>query len=55
MELQITGHNIELTDALRDTVKAKSAKLPQFFDKINNVQFFSKSKKGLKLRKRRFK
>lgn len=46
MELQITGHNIELTDALRDTVKAKSAKLPQFFDKINNVQVILKVEKS---------
>ena len=29
MKLQITGHNIELTDALRDTVKAKALSSPQ--------------------------
>ncbi|HCT9441496.1 TPA: ribosome hibernation promoting factor [Proteus mirabilis] len=49
MELQITGHNIELTDALRDTIKAKSAKLPQFFDKINNVQVILKVEKVTKI------
>ena len=46
MELQITGHNIECD--IRDTVKAKSAKLPQFFDKINNVQVILKVEKLIK-------
>lgn len=30
MQLNITGHNVEITEALRDFVNAKFAKLEQF-------------------------
>ena len=38
MELQITGHNVEITEALREVITTKCKKLEQFFDKINSVQ-----------------
>ncbi|QCR37358.1 ribosome hibernation promoting factor [Nissabacter sp. SGAir0207] len=37
MQLNITGHHVEVTDALRDFVSTKFAKLEQFFDRINQV------------------
>ncbi|SFC03855.1 putative sigma-54 modulation protein [Marinospirillum celere] len=38
MQLNITGHHVELTDALRDYVETKFAKLERHFDQITNVQ-----------------
>ncbi|MCE1750486.1 ribosome-associated translation inhibitor RaiA, partial [Enterobacter hormaechei] len=38
MQLKITGHNIEITDALRDIITAKCSKLDQYFDRINLTQ-----------------
>ncbi len=38
MQLNVTGHNIEITDALRNIVNAKCGKLDQYFDKINLIQ-----------------
>ena len=35
MQLNITGHNVEITEALRDFVNAKFAKLEQYFERIN--------------------
>lgn len=35
MQLNITGHNVEITPAMRDFVTAKFSKLEQFFDRIN--------------------
>ena len=49
MELQITGHNVEITDALRETVTAKCKKLEQFFDKINSVQVILRIEKVSKI------
>ena len=37
MQLNITGHNVEITPAMRDFVTAKFSKLEQFFDRINQV------------------
>ncbi|MDU6409593.1 MAG: ribosome hibernation promoting factor [Yersiniaceae bacterium] len=37
MQLNITGHHVEITDPLRDFVTQKFAKLEQFFDRINQV------------------
>lgn len=37
MQLNITGHHVEITDALRDFVTTKFAKLEQYFDRINKV------------------
>ncbi|MBW7981641.1 ribosome hibernation promoting factor [Enterobacillus tribolii] len=37
MQLNITGHHLEITDALRDFINTKFAKLEQFFDRINQV------------------
>ncbi|SFU45060.1 ribosome hibernation promoting factor [Xenorhabdus koppenhoeferi] len=38
MQLNITGHNIEITDALRNIVNTKCGKLDQYFNKINLIQ-----------------
>ncbi len=35
MQLNITGHNVEITEALRDFVNTKFAKLEQYFERIN--------------------
>jgi len=37
MQINLTGHHIEITDALRDYVHSKFAKLERHFDNINNV------------------
>lgn len=49
MQLNITGHHIELTDPLRDFVNAKFAKLEQFFDRINQVNVVLKVEKVQKI------
>lgn len=38
MQLNISGHHVELTDALKDYVSAKLSKLERHFDQISNVQ-----------------
>jgi putative sigma-54 modulation protein len=38
MQINITGHHVEVTQALREYVTTKFDKLDRFFDKINNVQ-----------------
>ncbi|SFN26556.1 putative sigma-54 modulation protein [Izhakiella capsodis] len=45
MQLNITGQNVEITDALRDFVNTKFAKLEQFFDRINQVYIVLKVEK----------
>ena len=37
MQLNITGHNVEITPAMRDFVTATVSKLEQFFDRIHQV------------------
>lgn len=37
MQPNITGHHVEITDALREFVTTKFAKLEQYFDRINQV------------------
>lgn len=37
MQLNITGQNVEITDALRDFMDKKFAKLGQYFERINQV------------------
>jgi len=37
MQINLTGHHIELTSSLRDYVNSKFAKLERHFDHINNV------------------
>lgn len=37
MQLNITGHHVEITEALREFVTVKFAKLEQYFDRINQV------------------
>jgi putative sigma-54 modulation protein len=38
MQINLSGHYIELTDALRDYVTSKFARLERHFEHINNVQ-----------------
>lgn len=38
MQLNITGHHVDLTDSLKDFVSAKLEKLERHFDHISNVQ-----------------
>lgn len=45
MDVQITGQNIEITSALRETVEKKCAKLGQHFDRINDIQVILKVEK----------
>ncbi|EFB72579.1 ribosome hibernation promoting factor HPF [Providencia rustigianii] len=45
MEFQITGHNIEVTPALREIVDKKLKKLEQLFDRINSIQVVLKVEK----------
>lgn len=37
MQINLTGHHIEITDSLREYVNTKFAKLERHFDHINNV------------------
>ena len=38
MQINITGHHVELTPALREFVENKFSKLERFFDQITSVQ-----------------
>lgn len=38
MQLNISGHHIEVTDSMREYVKTKIEKLERHFDQISNVQ-----------------
>lgn len=37
MQINLAGHHVEITDALRDSVNTKFVKLERHFDHINNV------------------
>jgi len=37
MQINLTGHHVEITDSLRDYVNTKFAKLERHFEHINNV------------------
>lgn len=37
MQINLTGHHVEVTDALHDYVHTKFAKLERHFEHINNV------------------
>lgn len=37
MNIELTGHHIEITDSLRDYVKSKFEKLERHFDHVTNV------------------
>ena len=37
MQINLTGHHLDLTDALRDYVHDKFRRLERHFDHINNV------------------
>ncbi len=37
MQINLTGHHVEITDSLRDYVDTKFTKLERHYDHINNV------------------
>lgn len=37
MQINLSGHHVEITDSLRDFVNTKFSKLERHFDHINNV------------------
>ncbi|AJR07393.1 ribosome hibernation promoting factor [Photobacterium gaetbulicola] len=37
MQINLTGHHVEITPSMREYVETKFNKLERFFDKINNV------------------
>lgn len=37
MQIEITGHHVDITDALRDHVQTKFTRLKRHFDKMINV------------------
>lgn len=37
MQINLTGHHVEITDSLKDYVDTKFTKLERHFDHINNV------------------
>jgi len=45
MQLNITGQSVEITDALRDFLNTKFAKLEQYFERINQVYIVLKVEK----------
>jgi putative sigma-54 modulation protein len=38
MQINLSGHHVEITEALRENVNTKMAKLSRHFDHINNVR-----------------
>jgi len=48
MQLNITGHHIELTEALRGFIQQKLARLTRHYDNIANVQVTLSVEKGRK-------
>ncbi|MFC3913734.1 ribosome hibernation promoting factor [Pseudaeromonas sharmana] len=38
MQINLSGHHIEITEPLRDFVNSKFSKLERHFEQINNVQ-----------------
>ena len=37
MQINLSGHHVEITEALRESVNTKMEKLTRHFDHINNV------------------
>ena len=37
MQINLSGHHVEITDSLRECVNTKFAKLERHFDNINNI------------------
>lgn len=54
MQLNITGHNVEITEALREFVTTKFAKLEQYFERINQVYVVLKVEKVTHISMRRY-
>jgi putative sigma-54 modulation protein len=39
MRIEVIGRNLEITDAIRQHAEAKAAKLPKYFDHIQQITF----------------
>ena len=42
MQIELTGHHIEVTDSLKDYVTEKMARLERHFDKVSNIHVILK-------------
>jgi putative sigma-54 modulation protein len=42
MQIELTGHHIEVTDSLKDYVSEKMARLERHFDKVSNIHVILK-------------
>ena len=49
MQVNITGHHVELTDALREYINQKLSRLERHYDNITNVQVTLSVEKERKL------
>ncbi|WP_371376682.1 ribosome hibernation promoting factor [Thalassotalea aquiviva] len=45
MQINLSGHHVDVTDSMRNYVESKFEKLERHFDHINNVQVFLKVEK----------
>lgn len=45
MQIQITGHHVDITDSMQDYVQSKFQKLERFFDHINSINVILKVEK----------
>ncbi|KJY81400.1 ribosome hibernation promoting factor HPF [Vibrio galatheae] len=45
MQINITGHHVDLTDSMQDYVNEKFQKLERFFDHINSIHVVLKVEK----------
>ncbi|SIO02320.1 putative sigma-54 modulation protein [Sulfurivirga caldicuralii] len=49
MQLEITGHHIDVTDALRDHIKSKLEKIKRHFDQVMRVHVILDSERAFKI------
>ena len=49
MQLKITGHHIEVTDALRDHITRKLEKIKRHFDQVLNIHVVLTSERAFKI------
>ncbi|WP_025821589.1 ribosome hibernation promoting factor [Shewanella marina] len=49
MQINLSGHHVEITDSLREYVQNKFQKLERHFEQINNVQVVLNVQKSLQI------
>lgn len=54
MQINLTGHHVEITDSLRNYVDTKFSKLERHFDHISNVHVILNVEKLNQKQKRQF-